>query len=124
MTRRHPLLLPLIALLLATRALVPTGWMPTADAGGVHITLCTGQGMVDAVLGPDGKLKHGDAGDRTHHDPCPYGMLGQALDTPALPQLAAAPAPQAEVHVALPVAQIVAGLHAARPPTRGPPLFA
>ena len=65
MTRRHPLLLPLIALLLATRALVPTGWMPTADAGGVHITLCTGQGMVDAVLGPDGKLKPGDAGDRT-----------------------------------------------------------
>ena len=47
---RHPLILPLLALLLATRALVPTGWMPVADAGGVHITLCTGQGMVGATL--------------------------------------------------------------------------
>jgi hypothetical protein len=124
MTRRHPLLLPLIALLLATRALVPTGWMPTADAGGVHITLCTGQGMVDAVLEPDGKLKHGDTGDQTHHDPCPYGTLGHALDTPSLPQLTAAPALQPELQVAPPVARIVADLHAPRPPTRGPPLLA
>jgi len=124
MTRRHPLLLPLIALLLATRALVPTGWMPVADEGGVHITLCTGQGMVDAVLGPDGKLQKGDTGGQTHHDPCPYGTLGHAADTPSLPQLAAAPAPQPEIRAALPVAQIVASLHAPRPPTRGPPLFA
>lgn len=123
-TRRHPLILPLLALLLATRALVPSGWMPVADAGGVHITLCTGQGMVDAVLGPDGKLKKGDAGGHAHHDPCPYGTLGHALDTPPLPELAAAPAPQPEIRAALPVEQIVAGLHAPRPPTRGPPVFA
>lgn len=124
MTRRHPLLLPLIALLLATRALVPTGWMPTADAGGVHITLCTGQGMVDAVLGPDGKLKHDGTGGQTHHDPCPYGTLGHAADTPTLPHLAAAPTPQPEIRAPLAVAQIVASLHAPRPPTRGPPLLA
>lgn len=124
MTRRHPLILPLLALLLATRALVPTGWMPTADGGGVHITLCTGQGMVAAMLGPDGKLKQGDAGDQAHHDPCPYGALGQALDTPGLPELAAAPLLQQEIRVELPVEQIVAGLHAPRPPTRGPPAFA
>jgi hypothetical protein len=124
MTRRHPLLLPLIALLLATRALVPTGWMPTADAGGIHITLCTGQGMVDAVIGPDGKLKQGGAGDQTHHDPCPYGTLGHALDTPSLPELAAAPAPQPEIRTETPVAQIIAALHAPRPPTRGPPALA
>jgi hypothetical protein len=123
MTRRHPLILPLLALLLATRALLPVGWMPVAGQGGAHITLCTGQGMVDAVLGPDGKL-HKAGGDQSHHDPCPYGTLGHAADTPTLPQLAAAPAPQLEPHVALSVEQIVAGLHAPRPPTRGPPLLA
>jgi hypothetical protein len=121
---RHPLILPLLALLLAMRALVPSGWMPVADAGGVHITLCTGQGMVDAVLGPDGKLKKSGAGDQAHHDPCPYGTLGHAADLPALPQLAAAPVPQPEIRAALPVEQIVGILHAPRPPTRGPPALA
>lgn len=124
MTLRHPLLLPLLVLLLATRALVPSGWMPVADAGGVHIMLCTGQGMVGATLGPDGKLKKGDTGDQAHHDPCPYGTLGHAADTPTLPEIAAAPAPQPETRVILPTKQIVDGLHAPRPPTRGPPSLA
>ena len=121
---RHPLLLPLLALLLATRALVPTGWMPTANGGGVHITLCTGQGVVDALVGPDGNFSHDGSGDQTHHDPCPFGTLGHAADTPSLPQLAAAPASQPEIRVDRPVVQIVASLHAARPPTRGPPTLA
>jgi hypothetical protein len=124
MIRRHPLILPLLALLLATRALVPSGWMPVADAGGLHITVCTGQGMVEAVLGADGKLHKGEPGDRAHHDPCPYGTLGHAADLPALPQVAAAPLPQPEIRTAPPAARIVAALHAPRPPTRGPPAFA
>jgi hypothetical protein len=97
--------------------------MPVAGQGGAHITLCTGQGMVDAVLGPDGKL-HKAGGDQSHHDPCPYGTLGHAADTPALAHLAAAPLPQPELRIALFSSQLVQTLHAPRPPTRGPPLLA
>jgi hypothetical protein len=124
MTARNPLLLPLLALLLATRALVPAGWMPVADAGGVHITLCTGQGQVGAILGPDGKVHEDMPGMPGHRDPCPYGTLAWAVDTPALPEIVPAPELPPEDRAAPRYQAPVAFLHAPRPLPRGPPSFA
>jgi hypothetical protein len=124
MMRRQPLLIPLLALLLATRALVPQGWMPAVTAGGTHLTLCTGQGLVEATLGADGKLHRDSRHDQSHHDPCPYGALGHAADTPIPWEFSAAPAPQPQIGVASLAEQLVADLHGPRPPTRGPPSFA
>ena len=124
MTRRHPLILPLLALLLATRALVPTGWMPVVNAGGVHIMLCTGQGPVGARLGPDGKLHRDQPGDGKHQDPCPYSTLAHAVDSPALPEAVTAPEAPPEKHLVQLRRELIAPLHAPRPPTRGPPPLA
>lgn len=124
MTRRHPLLLPILALLLTTRALVPTGWMPAVDKGGVHIMLCTGQGLVGARLGADGKLHRDDPGDGKHHDPCPYSTLAHAVDSPALPEVVKAPEQPPEQYLAQLLRELIAPLHAPRPPTRGPPPLA
>lgn len=55
----------LFALVLALRILVPTGFMPTRDAQGIVISLCTGQGAIKTVLPAsktDGQSGH-DQGD-------------------------------------------------------------
>lgn len=90
------------------------------DKHGVHLMLCAGQGPVGAMLGPDGKMHKGMPG---HHDPCPYGTLAWAVDTPALPEIAEAPAPQDLPRIEQFAEQLVHSLHAPRPPTRGPPAF-
>lgn len=122
--RRNPVLWFVLIALLATRATLPTGWMPVAGADGVRITLCTGQGLVTATLDAEGKIHHGEPADEAPRDTCPYGTLAFGVDLPALPALAAAPIFETEQRVATTAPQLVATLHAPRPPTRGPPTLA
>ena len=68
--------LALAAMLL--RAVMPVGWMPSAAAGS-PLTICTMNGPVRMVLGPDGTpIKQ-----KPHHDTCPFAAA------PPLAELAA-----------------------------------
>lgn len=83
------------------RALLPSGWMPNiGGAAGIPIVLCSVDGPVPAVLGPDGQpLKHSPAHDDSHqHDVCPFA---------AAPHFAA---PVAIVVAHVPVSILVAAI--------------
>jgi hypothetical protein len=129
MTRRRasthrPILWFVLIALLATRAALPTGWMPVAGEDGVRITLCTGQGMVAATIDADGKVHKSEPGKDGPRETCPYATLAHSADLPTLPVLAAPPVLNAETPQAATPPQLVATLHAPRPPTRGPPALA
>lgn len=109
------------ALALLARALVPAGWMPVADAGGVRLGLCD-----SAVMAMPG-MKHGPA--PMHHQgapdhPCAFAGAAAALDSPVL----APPAPFLAAWIAprsAPAAIAIGrGLAAPPPPPTGPPAFA
>lgn len=115
-------LLLLTAALLA-RAALPAGWMPVAQDGGVRIAICTGQGAVMAVLGPDGKI-HRDAPEAPRN-PCPFGMAGgEPFALPTLAPLPAAPLMLEQTPVAALAAIELTIRRSLRPPARGPPAFA
>ncbi|HSG33516.1 MAG TPA: DUF2946 family protein [Sphingomonadaceae bacterium] len=118
--RRRPILWFVLLALLATRAVVPSGWMPVAGSDGVKITLCTGQGLVVATLDAQGNVHPGEPAHEGPRETCPYGTLAHAAGLPVLPALAAP-----ILHIVPPsqsaTVQLVATLHAPRPPTRGPP---
>jgi hypothetical protein len=55
------------------RALTPAGWMPSAEAAGSPITICTMSGPVQLVVGPDGQpIKKQNQDDARHRDLCPF----------------------------------------------------
>jgi hypothetical protein len=57
---------------MAMRAVIPVGWMPNPTGSGAPLVLCTMDGPVPFLFGPDGKpLKHAPS-DRDHHSVCPY----------------------------------------------------
>ena len=70
------------------RALVPDGWMPSADgaAHGVSISICTMHGPVRVVLGPDGKPQKPD--QNRGHDICPFAAAPHFAAAAASPALA------------------------------------
>ncbi|MDE0879711.1 MAG: hypothetical protein OSB00_13780 [Sphingomonas bacterium] len=131
------LMLALVALALAVRALVPGGWMvmPAAD-GAVRLTICTGTGPVEMTMPMttagqmsgqmSGMPHHGDTdGAPSHPDrPCAFVGLGLASDLPTI-DLPAAPAriiDRAAPGLAA-IATIGHGLAAPPPPQTGPPAF-
>lgn len=124
MIRRSPILWFVLVALLVTRATVPAGWMPVANADGVRITLCTGQGLVAATLDAQGRIHHGEPQPEPPRETCPYATLAHGADLPTLPALAAPPILHAEPPLPSAAPQLVATLHAPRPPTRGPPALA
>ncbi len=111
----------LLLCVLAIRVAIPTGFMPVADAHGITISVCTGQGAVTAFLPipqrEDGQDHHGPAA------PCAFavGLGGPLLDPidPALrvtvPQTFDPPRPHALADVT------VHRLAAPPPPAQGPP---
>jgi len=106
------------------RALVPAGWMPnTASAQGVPIILCTMDGPVHIVVGPDGQpVKQKPAqDDGRHHEICPFGAAPHfATPVPAL----VLKIPAAEAHFAALAAEpsIVGGAQRySRQSPRAPP---
>ena len=63
---------------LVVRALVPTGWMPDAQAG---VIICS----VDAKAQHEGQKS--PAQDAGHHDICPFSATPQLSSTPDAPLL-------------------------------------
>jgi hypothetical protein len=84
-SRRRPVIISLLLLVLLARALVPTGFMPAGD-GSAELTLC-----------PDGMLMPSNAAmahaGHLRADHCPFGAAPFAAPlsaAPVIPQLAAA----------------------------------
>jgi len=119
------LLLP--ALLL--RSLIPFGFMPMADAGGVSIGLCPGEGPMPAAMGAAAHAQHmhhsahhDGAHSGSHQAPCLFAASASPTFAPALPALPASVSdatpcrlPDAAGSVTLP------SIRRAQSP-RGPPL--
>ena len=111
----------LIAALFCAKALVPAGWMPVADAGGVRIELCTAQGAITATLDAQGRLhKSGNTSEPTR-DACPFGVLAVAADIPTGPALLQVLAPFALRMAPLPMLAIAPLPQGVRPPGQAPP---
>jgi hypothetical protein len=138
-THRRCLLL-VFACAMLVRALIPTGWMPIADAQGFRIVPCSGTGPMRAPLAAaDASVDHVMADmhhatgvdDRSpeHHNPgadhpCAFASVTPALEAPVL----AAPLPLVPVRaMPAPTRMLVGvghGLAAPPPPPTGPPTFA
>lgn len=110
-----------LAVILAFRALVPAGWMPS-EAKGQWITICSGAGVTVAWLDADGKLHKESAPAEASDGHCTFAALGFALDVPpfidGLPRYAdlSSIAPIRPFSVA-----VGQGLAAPPPPKTGPP---
>jgi hypothetical protein len=112
----------LIAATLMLRALVPTGWMPSAVPGEI-ISLCTGSGMVSGWVDAAGKLHtEKQPGKQITEQPCAFAGLTMAADVPTVS--AVNPVVFAIAKVVTPIDHHVAigrGLAAPPPPATGPP---
>jgi hypothetical protein len=89
-------LLPLLVL----RLLIPVGFMPMADAGGLSIALCPGDGPLPPALMHLQHLHHGGhhgdgTGGGAHHAPCLFAASAGAALAPSFVALAATAAPAA-----------------------------
>lgn len=115
----------IVACALMLRIVVPAGWMPGTGAdGAMRVTLCTGQGLVEAWVAGDGSL-HDKAPQKSEpktDQPCSFTGLGAALvNVPVF-------LPDAPIHIAAMPAiarattvAIGRGLAAPPPPAIGPP---
>lgn len=113
----------LLAVALLARAALPAGWMPIAQDGGVRIAICTGQGAVMAVLGPDGKI-HPDAPEAPRN-PCPFGMAGgEPFALPTVQPLLVAPLRLEQAPSPALAAIELTIRRSLLPPARAPPAFA
>jgi hypothetical protein len=129
-----------LAPLLALRALLPVGFMLSADADGLHLTFCPAQTSVlvttlAAATAPDHPAHHvttgvadGASAPAMHHGdaavdgdaPCPYGLVCTAVvkDVPHLD----ADAPRPTDELADPPSPLLAGVGPTRAELiRGPP---
>lgn len=114
---RPTMWLLLLALALLVRAVVPQGYMASADAAGsITVEICNSDAVWSIPL--DGKPEAPESRDKGH---CAFaGMQGDgALPAPlyAVPVFATAASP------AMPDARIIAALaQRPKPPARGPPV--
>jgi hypothetical protein len=120
---RKQLMLALAALALSVRVLIPTGWMPSVEAGRPTITLCTGSGMAEAWIDADGKIHKSSPGKVDNSSGfCAFSTFVFAVDSLAagfLVAMAFGRVPGLRFD-----GQMVAigrGLAAPPPPARGPP---
>ncbi|SFO06409.1 hypothetical protein [Sphingomonas sp. OK281] len=130
-THRRWLLL-VFACAMLVRALIPTGWMPVADAQGFRIVLCSGTGPT--IPSAQAPMEHAMAGmhhrkSSEHHSqgpehPCAFAGVTPAIDMPTL----AAPLPPVRIRATPALARVLVtighGLAAPPPPQTGPPPFA
>ena len=114
----------LLAAALAARALVPTGWMPVADQGGVRILLCSGQGPVTKMISLGGQQPDHGQDQTPPNDTCPFALLAQPFDMADHGILPVAPVIGTELPVAALAAVRLVVWRSLRPPARGPPAFA
>jgi len=124
----------LLAATLFMRLLVPFGWMPVADAAGLRIELCPGQGVVPKPTPADHHAAHhaghhGDAGHekpdnrgKTHsNQPCAFSGLGMAFLDAAQPPIILPPIFASALPSRPPAIVAGTGLAAPPPHATGPP---
>lgn len=125
-------MLALLGCVFLLRLAIPSGWMPVADASGVHLTICTGMGPAAApsfamkALMAHGRHQMPSGQDHSGGDhPCPFTGFALALAEPLMPGL---DVPTRLTTTAAPAARTAAavgrGLAAPPPPATGPPLLA
>ncbi len=129
--RPRTIALAVLACALALRLLIPAGWMPVADAQGLHLVLCSGSGPLELPVAPHamaGMAHHHGHGQHDHHHqgmpdhPCAFAGLGLALTDPVLPAIAPVQLVVETLLAPLPTAvSIGRGLAAPPPPPTGPP---
>lgn len=117
----------LVACALLLRIAIPAGWMPATGADGlIRITLCTGQGQMEAWVDGEGQThdhKPGKSEPKTDH-PCVFaGLIAPALGAIAVDT----PLPFTRVGDIAPAfargtVAIGRGLAAPPPPPTGPPV--
>jgi hypothetical protein len=111
----------LLALALAVRALVPSGWMPAGENRGMQLVPCPSEGAV-----PMAGHHHHHRDDHAAADhPCAFAGLGLPSDLPPPPP-AILPRPRLAAITPAPVhdRRPGRGLAAPPPPATGPPLLA
>ena len=110
----------LVALAFVAKLLVAPGMMPVVDAGGIRITICTGNGPVAATLDLDG-----NKGKQTPmQEACPFATLAWGMLAAAVPHFAAPSFMGFVAPIALPPLPARAPPPALTPPATGPPSFA
>jgi Protein of unknown function (DUF2946) len=123
-TRQPNLMLALLALTLAIRVIVPSGFMPTTDASGmVRISMCSGMGPQTAWLDKSGRI-HKEAPTHSQHDPqpCGFSVLGLGLDVQATSAVVIEHFSASELRpLSRQTLSIGHGLAAPPPPSTGPP---
>ncbi len=122
--RRHNWVLALLVLTLAVRVVIPTGFMPTSNAQGFHVSICNGTGNMEAWIGLDGKIHKEDPGKGgSHEQPCAFAGLafGGAVPEIAIVALAPTPTGASTVPFHYTAVAIGRGLAAPPPPQTGPP---
>ena len=115
-SRRAAVHLALAAMLL--RAVMPAGWMPSAAAG-LPLTICTMNGPVQMVLGPDGSpIKQ-----KPHHDICPFAAAPPLAELAAAVPVTAPSLLPVNAEMAQPDGLVLAARHAPHS-ARAPPAIA
>lgn len=119
--RRFFLAAALVALFVV-RALVPLGWMPSAEAG--HwVSLCSGTGETMAWVDSAGKIHKDKAPAKpVSHAPCAFSGLGFGFALPTnLPLSLPMHGPSAALPLWALYLAVGQGLAAPPPPKTGPP---
>jgi len=118
---------PIIGLLMAAllfRALIPTGFMPTAgENGSLVMQLCSGMTTKSVVV--DLGLSSDEAPAPTHlidSSPCGFAVTGHSAAPPSLPVFAAAGSPDSHAVAGNVASRVPASIARAQSP-RGPPLI-
>ncbi|HMO68334.1 MAG TPA: hypothetical protein PKE25_06660 [Novosphingobium sp.] len=109
----------LLALVMAGRLVMPTGWMPSIGSEGIEVRLCTAQGPATMLL------DLGKESPEAPRDPCPYALGTQAFALPeASARLAPLPAPASAPATPDRAAPDVTAQPRSLPPPTGPPALA
>ncbi len=129
-TRRHQLMWLVLSVLLL-RALIPTGFMPRAGAGGAYLGFCPGAGP--APSGPNALERHTalhhpshtdssggpHAPKRVHHPECIFSVGAAAASAESSSALAATPAAAVRAERAVSLVSLPAIVRTQS--SRGPP---
>jgi len=126
----------MLAAALFMRLFVPAGWMPVADAAGVHFELCPGWTAKPQPEPAAHMMHHAGHHQPAHHQPphdhgkkhgdqpCAFAGLGMAFVETIAPAMIQEPAYPAVLPQRIPTVVPGRGLAAPPPPSTGPPLLA
>ena len=128
--RRQWLLAGLVLPVLVLRALIPVGYMPVSDRGGIHIDFCPGEAQPPGVLTAQSPAHHHHHGGADHgapapesHAPCLFALSASPAFAPAVAVAAVIP-PAATAPAESPAHRVyVPAIVRAQSP-RGPPQLA